>query len=117
VAPVAQLDVQALLALAVCAHDVALRRGLALLFVADNDNAYVGAIRAVSSITGSLLATLKALGFVGDPGLERFKAEMALAAKAIMDLAEERGIPSDEALAALGRVPIEHHGLVWEAAT
>jgi hypothetical protein len=114
VGPVAGADVQGLLGLAVYAHDVALRRGLSLLFVADNDNAYVGAMRAVSSLTGSLVGTLKALGFVGDPGLERFRAEMALAAAAVLDLAESRGIPPEEALAALGRVPVENHGLVWD---
>jgi hypothetical protein len=107
-------DVQTLLGLAVYAHDVALRRGLSLLFVADNDNAYVGAMRAVSSLTGSLVGTLKALGFVGDPGLERFKAELSVAACALLDVAEGAGVPAEEALAALERVPVQQYGLVWD---
>src|SRR4051812_28886071 len=38
-------DVSALLGLALYGHEIALRRGLSLLFVSDNDSAYVGAMR------------------------------------------------------------------------
>jgi hypothetical protein len=82
--------------------------------VADNDSAYVGAMRAVSSITSSLVTTLKALGFLGDPGLARFSEEMRAAAALLTDLMEQYGIPEEEVAAAWRAIPIERHGLTWE---
>ena len=108
------VDVQAVLALAMQAHEVGLRRGLALLYVADNDNAHVGAIRAVSSLTTSLLSTMRAVGLLRGASLERFTAEMERMVRGVFDVADEHEIAHDEVVDALGRIPLAHHGVVWD---
>lgn len=99
------VDADALVARIIRVHAVSLDRLERLSARADNDSARVGGA-ARSTVSVNLLDVLARLGYVGDPGLARFRDEMGRAASAIVRLADRHDIPYDEVDAAMTDVEL-----------
>jgi hypothetical protein len=110
-----EVDVEALLALMAHAHDIALRRGLALLYAADNDNAQVGAMRAVATVSTSLREVLRVWGVdFNQTGLVGIQDALARTVMVVHDLAQRHGIPEEAVDEAYRRVPLQQARLHLE---
>ena len=71
------VDVEALLALGIEAHAVALKRGLSLLMEAENPAMTIGAANSISRVLTSVVSNLRSVEVLADPDLEAQRARNA----------------------------------------
>lgn len=89
---------------AIRAHLLALDEAEAAMATATNESAKVGAIKAATTTSASLLALLRGLGLLGNLHLAAFQREIGFAAEVIGALADAHGISDQELQEAVERV-------------